>query len=336
VVAVSKFEIFCYAHVSRPDAITQRIHACVDQWRSILGLSDQAAARRIHQDRIDILVDLTMHMSHGRPLVFARKPAPVQVAWLAYPGTTGLAAMDYRLTDPFLDPPDVDHFYSEKSLRLPGTFWCYDPLCGDLHPNPLPASTNGYVTFGCLNNFCKVTEPTLRLWAEVLAAAANSRLILLAAHGGHRTRVQQYFRDRGVDPGRIEFVEFQPRRQYLEVYHRIDIGLDTLPYNGHTTSLDSFWMGVPVVTRIGSTVVGRAGWSQLCNLGLKELAGEGDEQFVKIALELAADLPRLAGLRQDLRSSMQRSPLMDGPRFARAMEAAYQDMWKSHLQSARS
>jgi predicted O-linked N-acetylglucosamine transferase (SPINDLY family) len=323
----AKFEIFCYAHVSRPDATTDRIRGYVDEWRSILGMSDQAATRKIRADRIDILVDLTMHMSHGRPLVFARKPAPVQAAWLAYPGTTGLAAMDYRLTDPFLDPPGVDHFYSEKSIRLPETFWCYDPLCEDLDVGPLPASTNGYITFGCLNNFCKVTQPTLALWAEILAAAANSRLILLAAHGGHRTRVQEYFRDRGIDPGRIEFVEFQPRRRYLEVYHRIDIGLDTLPYNGHTTSLDSFWMGVPVVTRIGSTVVGRAGWSQLCNLDLKELAADSDEQFVKIAVEWAADLPRLSELRKDLRPRMKRSPLMDAPRFARNMEAAYREMW---------
>jgi len=203
----------------------------------------------------------------------------VQAAWLAYPGTTGLAAMDYRLTDPFLDPPGVDHFYSEKSIRLPETFWCYDPLCEDLDVGPLPASTNGYITFGCLNNFCKVTQPTLALWAEILAAAANSRLILLAAHGGH------------------------------------------------TTSLDSFWMGVPVVTRIGSTVVGRAGWSQLCNLDLKELAADSDEQFVKIAVEWAADLPRLSELRKDLRPRMKRSPLMDAPRFARNMEAAYREMW---------
>jgi predicted O-linked N-acetylglucosamine transferase (SPINDLY family) len=198
----------------------------------------------------------------------------------------------------------------------------------------LPASTKGYTTFGCLNNFCKVTEPTLHLWARILSAAVNSRLILLAAHGGHRTRVQEYFRDRGIDPDRIEFVEFQPRRQYLEVHHRIDVGLDTIPYNGHTTSLDSFWMGVPVVTRIGQTVVGRAGWSQLCNLELKELAAESDEQFVKIALELAADLPRLTELRRGLRARMNHSPLMDAPRFARNMEAAYWEMWKGYCKSS--
>jgi predicted O-linked N-acetylglucosamine transferase (SPINDLY family) len=296
-------------------------------------MTDQEAANQIRNDRIDILVDLTMHMAHGRRLVFARRPAPVQVTWLAYPGTTGLAAIDYRFTDPWLDPPGVDHFYSEKSIRLPETFWCYDPLSGDLDPGPLPAATNGYITFGCLNNFCKVTGPTLQLWENILRTLANSRLILLAPQGGHRTRVKKYCQDRGIDPNRIEFIEFQPRRDYLDIYRKIDIGLDTLPYNGHTTSLDSFWMGVPVVTRIGSTVVGRAGWSQLCNLDLQELAAETNAQFETIVLNLAADIPRLSELRKNLRSRMKTSPLMDAPRFARNMESAYREMWKRYCPS---
>ena len=193
-----------------------------------------------------------------------------------------------------------------------------------------PSAAAGYITFGCLNNFCKVTDSTLHLWENILRTLANSRLILLAPQGGHRTRVKKYCRDRGIDPSRIEFIEFQPRREYLDVYRKIDIGLDTLPYNGHTTSLDSFWMGVPVVTRIGSTVVGRAGLSQLCNLDLKELAAETNEQFEKIALNLAADIPRLSELRKNLRSRMKTSSLMDGPHFARNMESAYREMWKTY------
>jgi predicted O-linked N-acetylglucosamine transferase (SPINDLY family) len=325
-----RFEIFCYAQVSRPDETTERIKGFADAWRPIQGMSDQEVAALIRKDRIDILVDLTMHMAHGRQLVFARKPAPVQATWLAYPGTTGITAIDYRFTDPWLDPPGVDHFYAEKSVRLPETFWCYDPLCEDLDMGSLPALANGYITFGCLNNFCKVTGPTLQLWEPILRKLENSRLILLAPIGGHRMRVRKYYQDRGIDQDRIEFVEFQPRRNYLEVYRKIDIGLDTLPYNGHTTSLDSFWMGVPVVTRIGSTVVGRAGWSQLCNLGMKELAaGQSDEQFVNIAIDLAGNLSRLSKLRRDLRGMMSWSPLMDGRRFARNMEGAYREMWNA-------
>jgi predicted O-linked N-acetylglucosamine transferase (SPINDLY family) len=328
------FEIYCYSHVPRPDAVTQRIEKCADAWRNVCGLSDSELADKIRDDKIDILVDLTMHMAHGRPLVFARKPAPVQVAWLAYPGTTGISAIDYRITDPYLDPPgDSDLAYSEKSLRLPDTFWCYDPLATEPVPNPLPALTAGHITFGCLNNFCKITAPTLDLWGKVMSAVASSRLILLSPPGEHRQRVLAHLAKFSVAGDRIEFREFCPRPIYLRQYHRIDLGLDSIPYNGHTTSLDSFWMGVPVVTRVGNTVVGRAGWSQLCNLGLRELAAQTDEQFIQLAVSLAADLPRLSDLRSTLREKMGQSPLMDAPRFARNMEKAYRQMWQGYCKT---
>jgi predicted O-linked N-acetylglucosamine transferase (SPINDLY family) len=197
----------------------------------------------------------------------------------------------------------------------------------------LPAQSNGFITFGCLNNFCKVTTPTLQLWEPILQSLPTSRLVLLAPIGGHRTRVTGYFQSRGIDPTRIEFTEFQPRRNYLETYRKIDIGLDTIPYNGHTTSLDSFWMGVPVITRVGQTVVGRAGLSQLCNLELTELTAETDHQFTDIALKLAADLPRLADLRKTLRGKMKISPLMDAPKFAANIESAYRQMWINYVNS---
>jgi protein O-GlcNAc transferase len=318
-----RFEIFCYANVSRPDAVTQRVSGYADVWRPTNGFSDAAVAEMVRTDRIDILVDLTMHMSNGRPLVFARKPAPVQVAWLAYPGTTGLLAMDYRLTDRQLDPPEFDLFYSEKSIRLPDSFWCYDPLATEPHVNELPAATGGRVTFGCLNNFCKVTEGTLALWAKVLAAVPDSRLLLLCAPGAHQKRVADRL------GAQVEFVEFRPRSEYLKLYHRIDLGLDTFPYNGHTTSLDSLWMGVPVITKLGNTAVGRAGYSQLSNLNLRELVAQSDEEFVQIAVNLANDLPRLADLRMNLRQRTERSPLMDAERFARNVETAFRRMWQA-------
>ncbi len=297
-------------------------------------MTDAEVAQQIREDRIDILVDLTMHMSLGRSLVFARKPAPIQVAWLAYPGTTGLSTMDYRLTDPFLDPPGMhDHDYCEISVRLPDTFWCYDPLSEETEIGELPALRDGHITFGCLNNFCKASPRTLELWARVLQAVKGSRFLLLAVPGQHRQTIQDFFQSKGIEADRLDFVEFQARPDYLKVYRRIDIGLDTLPYNGHTTSLDSFWMGVPVVSRIGSTVVGRAGWSQLCNLDLKELAAQSDDQFVRIAVDLAGDLERLNNLRKTLRERMKRSPLMDAPKFARSVESAYRTMWKTYCAS---
>jgi predicted O-linked N-acetylglucosamine transferase (SPINDLY family) len=322
----SAFKIHCYAHVASPDATTRRLAGFADVWRSIYGSSDAEAEAMIRADGIDVLVDLTMHMSNGRPLLFARRAAPVQAAWLAYPGTTGQTAIDFRLTDPWLDPPEFDDArYTEKSIRLPSTFWCYEP--GDAPAiNPLPALSTGHITFGCLNNFCKVSDLSLRLWAQVMRAVPDSRLKLLAAPGAHRQRVLEFLEGEGIAMPRIEFVPYQPRLSYLATYRSIDLCLDTLPYNGHTTSLDAYWMGVPVITRVGNTVVGRAGWSQLNNLGLPVLAAFDDAQFVGKAAALAMDLQRLRELRSSLRERMRGSALMDGAAFAAAMQSAYRQM----------
>jgi protein O-GlcNAc transferase len=323
-----RFEIFCYGDVRHPDAVTERIRGYSDVWRSTVGLTDEQLAERVRADRIDILIDLTMQMSDGRLLVFARKPAPVQVAWLAYPGTTGLSTIDYRLTDSYLDPPGVgDENYSEKSIRLPDTFWCYDPL-SELPVNELPALTGTGITFGCLNNFCKVNQEVMQLWGKVLKEVPDSRLLLMCPKDA-RQQTLETFQRQGLSADRLEFVSFQPREKYLQTYQRIDIVLDTFPYNGHTTSLDALWMGVPVVTLVGTTVVGRAGLSQMSNLGLTELVAHQPENFVRIARDLALDRDRLSELRRGLRQRMMQSPLMDGRRFARNIESAYRMMWKT-------
>jgi predicted O-linked N-acetylglucosamine transferase (SPINDLY family) len=344
-----QFEIFCYSTVKHPDEVTQYLKRFADHWLDASNLDDDALARQIRNDKIDILIDLTMHMSEGRPLLFARKPAPVQAAWLAYPSTTGLSAMDYRLTDPYLEVAScqllvasedknpnllatsnqqlatIPH-YSETSILLPHTFWCYDPQSDTPAPSDLPALTNGHITFGCLNNFCKVTDPTLSLWRKVLAANPTSRMILMAPPGGHRKIILEKL---NVNENRIDFVIYRPRSQYLLTYHRIDLCLDTFPYNGHTTSLDGLWLGVPTISLIGQTAVSRAGFSQASNLGLAdEFVAKDETQFVKLATTLANNLPRLSELRQTLRQRMKLSPLMDAPKFCRDVETAYQWMWQ--------
>jgi protein O-GlcNAc transferase len=267
-------------------------------------------------------------------LVFARKPAPVQVTFAGYPGTTGLSAIDYRLTDPYLDPPGLhDDWYAESSYRLPHSFWCFDPEAEEPAVAPLPALQNGFVTFGCLNNFCKINEQVLALWARVLGAVDNSRLLLLANPGSPRQRTLDFFARQGIVSDRVEFCSFRPRHEYLAAYRQIDIGLDTFPYNGHTTSLDSLWMGVPVITLIGQTVVGRAGLSQLSNIGLAELAAATPEDFVHTAVDLAGDRPKLGALRSGLRERLRQSPLMDAEGFARGIEEAYRAMWHRRCQS---
>jgi protein O-GlcNAc transferase len=323
------FEIFSYAQVAQPDAVTRRFQACCDRWCDIVPFTDAQFADQVRRDGIDILVDLALHTAKNRLLAFARKPAPVQASFAGYPGGTGVEAIDYHLTDSFLEPPRPDKAPGpDAPHHLPGSFWCYEGLAVALPVSPLPAVAEGHVTFGCLNNFCKFNDRTVRLWARVVRNVPGSRLLLLAPKGSARERTLNLFEQAGLAPDRIEFADRQPRENYLALYGRIDVGLDTFPYNGHTTSLDSYWMGVPVVTLVGSTPVSRAGWSQLSNLGLTELAAETPDDYVRIASQLAGDLPRLAGLRAGLREQMRHSPLMDGAQFARGVESAYRTMWR--------
>ncbi|MGD0540630.1 MAG: tetratricopeptide repeat protein, partial [Tepidisphaeraceae bacterium] len=321
-------EVFCYCDAPVSDAVTQRLRGRADVWRSTGALSHDQFAALIRQDRIDILVDLTMHMAHNRLLAFARKPAPVQVTYLAYCSTTGLDAIDYRLTDPYLDPPGQgDENYCEKSIRLPKTYWCYEPCASPPESAP-PAIAAGHVTFACLNNFCKVSSPTLNAWRQLLQKVPRSRLILHAKEGDHQQRLRDFLADAGIDPQRLIFVGYKPVEQYLQSYNEIDIALDPFPCAGGTTTCDALWMGVPVVTLAGQTAVGRSGLSILSNIGLPELVAATADQYVQIAADLARDPDRLTRLRSELRHRMATSPLMDAVQFAKDIEDAYRTMWR--------
>jgi predicted O-linked N-acetylglucosamine transferase (SPINDLY family) len=321
-----KFEIHCYASVIHPDHITERIRKSADVWHDALACKDAELAEQIRRDGIDVLIDLAMHMAQNRLPMFARKPAPVQVAWLAYPGGTGLDAMDYRITDWFIDPEGQDTpFYAEKSIRLPDCWCCYDPL-GDIPPAAPRAQ--GPIRFGSINNPCKVNEPLLRLWSQVLRTVADSRLLVQTVSTIQRNQIRDILGSLGVSADRLEFVPRCPRIDYLRLYDRVDICLDPLPYNGVTTTCDALWMGVPVVTLAGKTAAGRAGWSILANLGLSDLVAQTPEQFVHIASHLALDMPKLTQLQLTLQERVQQSPLMDYERFARHMEAAYRKIWQ--------
>lgn len=323
------FEIFCYAQ-NPPDIFTNKLQHHPATWRFVMAHSDSDLANLIRQDKIDILIDLAMHTHGGRPLVFARKPAPVQAIYLAYAGTTGLTAIDYRLSDPYLDPPGTDEsVYSEKTLRLPQTYWCYESPPDAPPPGPLAASTNGYITFGCLNNYAKINDAVLEAWATLLAFVPHSHLLLFCPQGDHRPRVLAILTRHGVSADRIEFFTRGPYLQYFQAYHRIDIALDSFPYCGGTTTCDALWMGVPVITLSGNKPVARAGASILANAGLSNLVANSTQDYLRIAADLAADLPRLADLRRTLRSQMQSSPLMNTPTFTRQLESAYRQMWQA-------
>jgi predicted O-linked N-acetylglucosamine transferase (SPINDLY family) len=325
----SQFEIFCYCEGRRPDRITRQIREHTDGWRETVGLSDQQLAEVIRADRIDILVDLAMHTGANRLLTFARKPAPVQATYLGYCSTTGLDTIDFRLTDPYLDPLERDDsFYTERSVRLPSTFWCYPPPGEAPAVGPLSAGRNGAITFGCINEFSKVNPGQISLWSQLLSQLPNSSLLVHARDGSHRQRVLDQFASEEVDPHRVAFIGYVPLEKYFAAYNQIDMALDTFPYAGGTTTLDALWMGVPVVSLAGDTAVSRGGLSILSNLGLHELVATTPEQYVQIAADLARDLPRLNQLRASLRARMQASPLMNARQFARDVEAAYRQMWR--------
>jgi protein O-GlcNAc transferase len=325
-----QFQIFCYAQVPKPDEMTEKLRANSQTWRSIVGLSDEQTAELIRQDQIDILIDLAMHTANNSLLVFARKPAPVQVTYLAYAGGTALETIDYRLTDHHLDPAQSeDGQYVEKSIRLDGTYWCYQPSLAAAPVNELPALTNGKITFGCLNHFCKITQDTLETWAKLLLALSDARFLLHAPVGNHREILKRFLENQGIASDRLEFVARVSSHEYFQCYHRMDIALDPFPYAGGTTTCDALWMGVPVVTLAGSTAVARAGVSILANAGLPELIAHTPEQYIQLAVDLASNLPRLAELRRTLRPRLRKSSLMDAPRFARSIEEAYRKIWRS-------
>jgi predicted O-linked N-acetylglucosamine transferase (SPINDLY family) len=328
------FETFCYYGFPRSDAITERLRAAADHWRDVAGLSDAALADAVRADRIDILVDLAGHTRHGRLLAFARRPAPVQVSWLGYFNTTGLATIDYFVTDPVSSPPGQERYFVEKLVRLPATRFCYEPPEYMPEVSALPARRNGYVTFGCLNNLAKVHDGVLALWARVLAAVPDARLVLQASALNdplRRAELTATAARVGIAPDRLELRRFVPAEEAATTYHGIDIALDPFPFCGGMTTLDALWMGVPVVTLPQTMIAGRQSASMLANLGLHDLIAQDADAYVGAASRLAADLDALARLRAGLRERFRASPLADYARFTADLECAYRSMWREWL-----
>ena len=348
----SGFEVFCYCDSKSDDHIAEHLTTHTDVWRTTKGMSDEQLAEQVREDRIDILVDLMMHAVQHRLLAFARKPAPVQVTYLAYPGTTGMGAMDYRLTDPYLDPlPIADcrlpneeignrqsaignlgmaeiSSYSETSVWLPHTFWCYPPPPEAPAVRPPPVLKAGHIAFGCFNSFIKITPEVLTAWCELLNRVAGSTLALTCPDGSARQLVLDRVQQAGIQTERITLVRNAPMPIYFSMYHHIDIALNPFPYPGATTTCDALWMGVPAVTLAGQTAVSRAGLSVLANIGLTELVANSPHLYLEIARKLAADVPRLTELRTTMRQHMQSSPLMNAAQFTRDVEAAFRLIWK--------
>jgi predicted O-linked N-acetylglucosamine transferase (SPINDLY family) len=324
-------EVFCYSDVRTPDQWTRRLRDAADEWRDTADLSHEQLAQAIRKDRIDILIDLTGHIGQGRLQTFAYQPAPVQMSYIGYQATTGLEAIDYFLTDDWANPPgQSDPYFVEQLVRLPDSFFCYAPPPEAPPVGPLPAESAGHITFGCLNNLAKVTPRTISLWSRALLAVPNSRFILLTPNSHEiRERIQSMFTTGGIAADRIEFVRRSAPAEYLARYNRIDIALDPVPFNGHTTTCDAAWMGCPTVTLAGKIYAYRYGGSVLRNIGLGELIANSEADYLRITTALAMDLSRLAQVRATLRSTMNDSPITDALRFTRNLETAYRRLWQT-------
>ncbi len=326
-----RLELFAYSNHIEVDAISERIKLHCAHWKDVHSMSDERLARLIHNDGIDILVDLSGHTADNRLPVFAWKPAPVQVSWLGYFATTGVAAIDYLVADPWTLPKSEEASFTETIWRLPETRLCFTPPAILLNVTPPPVLTNGHVTFGCFNNLTKMNERVVALWARILAATPDSRLYLKARALGEaavRQSVMKRFAEHGIDPQRLTLETYVPRANYLEAYNQIDIALDPFPYTGGTTTVEALWMGVPVLTLAGKQFLARQGVGLLMNAGLPEWVASDQDDYLYRAIAHASDMQRLASLRAGLRQQVLASPIFDASRFARYFEAALRGMWE--------
>jgi len=329
----TRFEVFAYSNVQRGDDVTERLTTLADQWRSIAGLPDDELAERIHRDEIDVLVDLGGHTAANRLITFACRPACVQATVFGYPNTTGMEAMDYRVTDPTSDPAGAtDHLYREQPLRLPEVAWVYRPPTDAPPVSPLPGLHRRQFTFGCLNNVAKISDACLDVWAKLLQAAPGSRLILMAGQSiaGVR-RLNDRFTKAGVLRDRVQLVNRLPRDKYFEQYCEIDLALDPLPYNGGVTTCDALWMGVPVLAVAGTSYVSRQGVMQLVTVGLTDFIAGSPQELIDVAKAWTDRRPELADIRAGLRDRLAASPLCDGPRYVRHLETAVREAWVKTL-----
>ncbi len=325
-------EVYCYSNAGVSDGTTARIAGSADHWRDIAGLGDDDAARRVVDDAIDILIDLSGHTAGNRLTMFARKPAPIQCTWLGYVGTTGLSEIDYIIADRYVIPPGEEHHYSEQPYRLPHSYLCFTPPEHEIGVGTLPSLRNGSPTFGCFNNLLKINGTVVELWSALLAAVPNSRLYLKTAQlddEAVRANIAGAFAAGGIGAERLRLAGASPRHELLAAYNDVDIALDPFPFGGGTTTLEALWMGVPVVTLRGTGFVGRVGESVLTTLGLGGLVAASPEDYLTLARDLAADEPRLAALRAGLRQRLVDSPLCDAKTFVGDLETAYRAMWQA-------
>lgn len=326
----SRVELHAYPTLPRQDEMTERLKPMFASWTPLPGLSDEQAARRIREDRMDILVDLSGHTAGNRLPVFAMRPAPLQVTWLGYWASTGLSSIDYLLADEACVPTGSEAFFSETIWRLPDTRMCFTPIAGAPDVSPLPAHSNGTITFGCFQRLSKVSDAVIAAWGKIFEALPQARLLIQSPQARSVKHVQ-LLRDRllgvGIAADRVRILPAVPRRQYLETYNEIDIVLDTFPFPGGTTTCEALWMGVPTLTMAGHSMISRQGAAMMGSAGLQDWVADSQDAYVRKALGFAADPQALGQLRAGMRERLPKTPLFDVERFAGHFEEALLAMW---------
>jgi len=332
-----RIEVVLYSDAARHDEYSARLRAIAALWRETRGLDDEEMAALIRRDVVDILIDLSGHTPGNRLLVFARRPAPLQMTWNGYPNTTGMRAMGYRITDPCCDPPgETEHLHTERLVRLPAVYMSWHAPRDAPEPTPLPCARTGQVTFASFNACYKLTATTLDLWRRILDRTPASRLLLIAVPSGTaQQRVRSTLERAGIASSRLDFRGRVEHETFLDLHAQADIALDPYPYHGTTTTCFSLWLGVPVVTLAGRSHVSRVGATLLTHAGLPGLVARDGEDYVRIACELAADARRLADIRAGLRPTMAASPLTDGAACARALQGAWRSLWRDWCTTQR-
>ncbi len=331
-----RFEVYLYSLAEEKDSWTDKLRDLPVHWREIAGLTDEAAAGQIRSDEIDILFELGGHSKGNRLGILAYRPAALQLSGIGYMGSTGLAFVDYFLTDKYCSDGESSPYFTEKLLCLPRTHLCFTPLTRFPESGAPPCLDRGYVTFGSFNNFAKVTDNILRLWAEILRSVPGSRLLLkhklLGCSEGRKWAEKKLARA-GIEPAQVELRGFSD--DYRTQYHEMDIALDTYPYTGGQTTCEALYMGVPVVTLAGQRHGSRFGWSLLQNLGLGECCAVSGDEYVQKAISLAHNRQHLAELHRELRNRMQASPLMQAENYVRDVEQAYERIYARFLSYLR-
>jgi len=333
-----KFKVYCYSDVRGEDDVTKSLIEAADNWRRVYGIKDDKLAELIQRDEIDILVDLAGHTKDNRLNVFVTKPAPIQVTWAGYVGTTGLDSIDYLISDRYQSPEGAEEYTVEQIVRLSDDYICYMPPEYAPEVSPLPALENGFVTFGSFNNLAKISEEAISLWCEVLKQVSYSRIFIKNPSFSDRAVVDHYlalFKKHGISSDRITTEGEGTPEEMMACYACVDIQLDSLPYSGGLTTLESLWMGVPVVTLPGLLFSSRHSLSHLMNVGLSECVASSCEEYVAIARNLASDVSRLSQLRQSLRTMMAESPVCDGFAFTEQLQNVFRLMWKTWCDKTR-